>query len=136
MIYYLRKWEKLVENGRRQGEDKLTAKEALSKLGLDIQASAEEIKKAYKKMAQRYHPDNGETKDQDQFIKITEAYEYLKNRRNEKEEGSYETEQGRQEPCPQCKGRGKRKIKRKTQRGFMVVSKPCETCNGTGFIKG
>ena len=126
--------QKRAKAGEREG--KVTTEEALYVLGLDAQASEEDLKRAYKKMAQRYHPDNGASQDEEQFIKVTEAYEYLKNRKNGKEGRTYEEEYGTKEPCPRCKGRGKRKIKRKTQRGFMVVSQPCEACNGTGYIKG
>lgn len=45
-------------------------------LGVDKSASAEEIKKAYRKAAVQHHPDKGG--DEEHFKKITEAYEVLK----------------------------------------------------------
>ncbi len=47
-------------------------------LGLPPEASVDEIKKAYRKLAYRYHPDINPSPDaKDQFILITEAYEFL-----------------------------------------------------------
>lgn len=47
-----------------------------TELGIDKTASAEEIKKAYRKLSLKYHPDkpNG---DQEKFKKINEAYQVL-----------------------------------------------------------
>lgn len=113
----------------------MTEKEALKILALDFSATEEMIKKAYRKMAQKYHPDNKETQDEKRFIQVREAYEFLMNRtginRNSNRKESTE-----QKPCPQCKGTGKRKWKRKTQRGIVVVAVPCEACKGTGCILG
>ena len=38
-----------------------------------------EVKKAYKSSVKSYHPDNIETGDNDKFLLIKEAYDYLKN---------------------------------------------------------
>ncbi len=47
-------------------------------LGLQAGASADEIKKAYRKKARQYHPDLNQSPDaRDMFIKATEAYEFL-----------------------------------------------------------
>ncbi|HEX2253243.1 MAG TPA: DnaJ C-terminal domain-containing protein [Thermoanaerobaculia bacterium] len=48
-------------------------------LGIDRKASADEIQRAYKKLARKYHPDiNKEPGAEDRFKDIGEAYEVLK----------------------------------------------------------
>ncbi|CAG4972297.1 unnamed protein product [Parnassius apollo] len=48
-------------------------------LGVSKQATTQEIKQAYKKLAIKYHPDkNSNEEEQEKFIKMTEAYETLK----------------------------------------------------------
>jgi curved DNA-binding protein CbpA len=47
-------------------------------LGLPVNSSIEEIKKAYRKKARLYHPDiNHLPYAKDKFIKVTEAYDFL-----------------------------------------------------------
>ena len=47
-------------------------------LGLPLNSSLEEIKKAYRKKARLYHPDINQSPDaKDKFIKVTEAYDFL-----------------------------------------------------------
>jgi chaperone protein DnaJ len=46
-------------------------------LGVDKNASEDEIKSAYRKLAKMYHPDNKETGDAEKFKACTEAYSVL-----------------------------------------------------------
>lgn len=47
-------------------------------LGLPLNSSLEEIKKAYRKQARLYHPDiNHSPEAKDKFIMVTEAYDFL-----------------------------------------------------------
>jgi curved DNA-binding protein len=55
------------------------AKDYYAVLGLEKSASAEQIKKAYRKLALKYHPDKnqGNTNAEERFKEITEAYAVL-----------------------------------------------------------
>ncbi|KAJ6235894.1 chaperone protein DNAj [Anaeramoeba flamelloides] len=55
-------------------------------LGVNEKASAEEIKKAFYKLAKKYHPDvNKESNAQKKFTKINEAHETLSDKKKRKE---------------------------------------------------
>jgi curved DNA-binding protein len=61
-------------------------------LGVNKTATQEEIKKAYRKLAQKYHPDKakGDKKEaEEQFKKISEAYAVLSNPEKRKEYETY-----------------------------------------------
>lgn len=54
------------------------AKDYYQVLGLSKNASADEVKKAYRKLALAYHPDRNKTKEaEDKFKEVTKAYEVL-----------------------------------------------------------
>ena len=46
-------------------------------LGINKNATADEIKKAYRQLARKYHPDNKETGNEEKFKEATEAYSVL-----------------------------------------------------------
>ena len=46
-------------------------------LGVNKNASKDEIKSAYRKLAKQYHPDNKETGDENKFKEVQEAYDIL-----------------------------------------------------------
>jgi molecular chaperone DnaJ len=56
-------------------------------LGVSKDATADEIKKAYRKLARKYHPDanKGDVKSEDRFKEISEAYDVLSDTSRRKE---------------------------------------------------
>lgn len=64
----------------RESESKVSKRDYYEVLGLDKNASKEEIKKAYRKLARKYHPDvNKEAGAEEKFKEAKEAYEVLGN---------------------------------------------------------
>jgi curved DNA-binding protein len=63
-------------------------------LGVDRQASEEDVKKAYRKLARKYHPDVSKEKNaEERFKEVAEAYEVLKDKEKRAaydEMGSYQ----------------------------------------------
>ena len=57
-------------------------------LGLQDNASKEEIKKAYHKLALQFHPDKNKSDDaEEKFKEISEAYDILYNQKNHLKRG-------------------------------------------------
>ena len=54
-------------------------------LELEPNASLIEIKKSYRKLARKYHPDKTHSKDTEKFLKINYAYEILSDDKSRKE---------------------------------------------------
>ena len=60
-------------------------------LGIDKNATDDEIKKAYRKMAKKYHPDINKTKEaEEKFKQINDAYSILS---DPKKKQNYEHDQ-------------------------------------------
>ncbi|MBI5405463.1 molecular chaperone DnaJ [Candidatus Kaiserbacteria bacterium] len=57
-------------------------------LGVDKKASKDDIKKAFRKLAHKYHPDKGGT-DESKFKEITEAYSILSDDKKRREYDTY-----------------------------------------------
>lgn len=64
------------------------AKDYYSVLGVDKKASKDDIKKAFRKLAHKYHPDKGGS-DEQKFKEITEAYAVLSDDKKRREYDAY-----------------------------------------------
>ncbi len=64
------------------------AKDYYNVLGVDKKASADDIKKAFRKLAHKYHPDKGGG-DEAKFKEITEAYSILADEKRRREYDTY-----------------------------------------------
>src|SRR3989338_185165 len=58
-------------------------------LGIDKKASKEEIKKAFHKLAHKYHPDKNGSGDYEKFKEASEAYSILSDDKKRAEYDSY-----------------------------------------------
>lgn len=63
------------------------AKNYYEVLGLDKKATKDDVKKAFRKLAQKHHPDKGG--NEDKFKEITEAYSILSDEKKRREYDSY-----------------------------------------------
>ena len=64
-----------------------TSKNYYEILGIDKKANQEDVKKAFRKLAQKHHPDKGGSEDK--FKEITEAYSILSDDKKRREYDSY-----------------------------------------------
>ncbi|MFA5942156.1 MAG: molecular chaperone DnaJ [Candidatus Paceibacterota bacterium] len=64
------------------------AKDYYNVLGVDKKATKDDIKKAFRKLAHKYHPDKGGT-DESRFKEITEAYSVLSDDKKRREYDTY-----------------------------------------------
>jgi len=64
------------------------AKDYYNVLGVDRKATQDDIKKAFRKLAHKYHPDKGGT-DESKFKEITEAYSILSDDKKRREYDTY-----------------------------------------------
>lgn len=55
----------------------MTRQEALNTLGLPVSATDSDIKKAFRSLAKKYHPDVVGDAGREQFLRIQEAYNSL-----------------------------------------------------------
>jgi len=71
------------------------AKDYYSTLGVSRNAGAEEIKKAYKELAKKYHPDLNKSKgSEEKFKEINEAYRVLGDEKNRQQYDTFGTAEG------------------------------------------
>ena len=107
-------------------------KKAIELLELDKDYSDEDLQKSYKNLAKKYHPDNSVTGDEDKFISIKEAYDFLSDPNNKKDEKSGLYNEQEEAICPMCDGKGWRREKIKTSRGYVAQKVKCSFCDGNG----
>jgi curved DNA-binding protein CbpA len=63
----------------------VSLKKYYNRLGLTETANSEEVRRQFRKLAMKYHPDRNPSKDaQEEFLKITEAYEILSGKQKQK----------------------------------------------------
>jgi molecular chaperone DnaJ len=86
----------------------LAKRDYYSVLGIQRTAGAEEIKKAYRKLALKFHPDKnpGDKAAEDRFKEVTEAYDVLNDPQKKQNYDQFGFAMGNQGPGPGGAGRG------------------------------
>lgn len=71
----------------------MSKKDPYSVLGVPKSATADEIKKGYRKLAMQYHPDKnkGDKKSEDKFKEISAAYEILGDAKKRKQYDAFDS---------------------------------------------
>ena len=119
-------------------------------LGVEKNATPEQIKKAYRKLAKKYHPDMnpGDDEAANKFKEVNEAYEVLSDEDKKAKYdqfgfdgldpnfgaggfgGGIQTQQRTpfgvmqtQQECPECGGDGH------------IIKNPCKVCSGRGLVR-
>ena len=120
-------------------------------LGVDRSASDDEIKKAYRKMSRKYHPDIAGPEFEDKFKEVNNAYEVLSDPQKRQMfdagvdpndpnaggmHGGFSGCQKGTQPaqCPDCHGQGYAQRVVRTMLGQMMTTAPCERCEGHGTV--
>ena len=103
-------------------------------LELSDNYSEEELKTQYKMLAKKYHPDNIVSGNEQLFMDVKEAYNYLLT--NSSTEKQKDDEVKREVVCPMCDGKGWCRTKIKVSTGFVAQKTKCTACDGTGKRRG
>lgn len=109
-------------------------RQAISILGLGESFTEDELKRQHRLYAKKFFPDNNLEANDDRFIEVQKAYEYLKDNLDKQGTVTPNWEEGKY-VCPMCNGTGKRREKIKTSRGYMARKVKCMYCEGTGLKK-
>lgn len=132
--------------------------DALRTLGLDVSATEEEIRKTYRNLIKRLHPDSSSLADKDLFLRIQRAYECCRARFEqsqcriacEKQEkhgisSNYSTGLTSSEPCDSLQNGTYLFLSVSARDALLGASKEmwvvdreefCPRCNGTGAAAG